>query len=54
MMTVLPALAAAIPPFEPRHDITVAVFEIPPCKISSQPMMLRPWSFSHFSIRCMK
>lgn len=41
-MTLLPRLAASIPACGLFHDITVAVGETPPSRISSQPMILRP------------
>lgn len=39
---------------EPRHDMTVAVFDRPPSRISSQPMIFRPFPFRNFSMRCTK
>lgn len=38
MMTLFPARAAAMPPAVPRHDMMVALCEIPPSRISSQPI----------------
>ena len=49
-----PLLAASMPPAEPRHDMTVAVFDRPPSRISSQPMIFRPFPFRNFSMRCTK
>ena len=42
MTTSWPCRAAAIPPFTPRHDITVACGASPPSRISSQPIRRRP------------
>ena len=49
-MTSCFCFAASIPPFSPRHDITVALGASPPSRISSQPMIWRPWSLRNFSI----
>ena len=54
MMTLLPRLAASIPACGLFHDITVAVGETPPSRISSQPMILRPRLLTKRSIRFMK
>ena len=43
-----PALAAAIAPSMPRHDITVALGASPPSRISSQPIRRRPLLVEEF------
>ena len=54
MITSWLALAAAIPPRMPRHDMTVALGARPPSRISSQPISRRFFVSRNFSMRRMK
>ena len=47
---VASVLAASMPPFVPRHDMTVAFGARPPSRISSQPISERPCAVRNASI----
>jgi hypothetical protein len=51
---IMPAACRAIPPSMPCQLITAALGARPPSRISSQPMIFRPFAFTNFSMRWMK